>query len=279
MSNLQNLIKAANNGDIYAMVDLGVSYRLAYNGAKRDLDEAMKWFDMAAKMMHPEAYCYMGYALEIPVGYLDPNDDEADYKRAFGYFVKGALLDDPTSFYKLGDMYYSGKYVDIDCDHASLLYKKCLAMIDDDPDAYVYPGLYLRIGECYYKGVGNERDLNKACEYLTFAIDEYDGRISWGDPPDFIMPSYNRAKFLLKRAKAGKLIEQSIHNVKNHEVYDDMETRFLAYVKRVLPDKSKDCEALKGLIEMYRNGNHVDKDEEFANHLEKLSNETEALDE
>jgi TPR repeat protein len=113
MSQLQNLINAANNGDIYAMMDLGVSYRFAYSGAKRDLDEAMKWFGMAAQMVHPEVFCYMGYALEIPVGYLDPNDDKADYKRAFGYFVKGALLDDANSIYKVGDMYYSGKYVDV----------------------------------------------------------------------------------------------------------------------------------------------------------------------
>jgi len=275
MSSLQSLIDAANTGDIYAMMDLGVSYRFAQNGAKRDLDEAMKWFGMAAQMMHPEAFCYMGYALEIPVGYLDPNDDTADYKRAFGYFVKGALLDDPNSFYKIGDMYYSGKHVDVDCDLALLLYKKSLEMIEDDSDSYVYPGLCLRIGECYYKGIGNERDLNKACEYFTLAIDEYDGRMSWGDPPDFIMPSYNRAKFLLKRAKAGKLIEQSIPHEKIHEVHDDMEKQFLAYVKRELLDKSKDREALKGLIEMYRNGIHVEKDEEFANHLEKLSNETE----
>ena len=109
MSSLRNLIQAANNGDINAMMDLGVSYRFAYNGAKRDLDEAMKWFGMAAKMMHPEAYCYMGYALEIPVGYLDPNDDKADYKRAFGYFVKGALLDDPNSFFEEFAKHLQGK--------------------------------------------------------------------------------------------------------------------------------------------------------------------------
>ena len=275
MSSLQYLIKAANNGDIYAMMDLGVSYRFAHNGAKRNLDEAMKWFGMAAQMMHPEAFCYMGYALEIPVSYLDPNDNKADYRLAFGYFVKGALLDDPNSFYKVGDMYYSGKYVDVDCDLALLLYKKSLEMIKDDSNSYVYPGLCLRIGECYYKGIGNERDLNKACEYLTLAIDEYDGRMSWGEPPDFMMSSYNRAKFLLKRAKAGKLIEQAIPNEKPHETLDDLEKQFLSYVKRTLPDKKKDHEALKGLIEMYRNGIHIEKDEEFANHLEKLSKEME----
>ena len=271
MSYLQDMIDDANNGDIQAMMDLGVAYRFGYHGATRDLDEAMKWFGMAAKMQHPEAYCYMGYALEIPVGYLDPNDDEEDYKRAFGYFVKGALLGDPNSLYKIGDMYYSGKYVEADSDFARALYQKCLELIDDEVEAYIYPGLCLRIGECYYKGIGNERDLNEAARYFTYAIREYETRLEYEENPEFMMASYNRARFLLKRAKSGKLVEQSTTNGKPRDIADGTERDSLCCVKKVLPDLEKDTDALARVIEMYREGLFVEKDEAFAEHLEQRS--------
>ncbi len=52
---LARWLAAANEGDINACFDLGVSFSAGCNGAECDLIEAHKWFNLAAARGHEEA--------------------------------------------------------------------------------------------------------------------------------------------------------------------------------------------------------------------------------
>ena len=199
---------SASQGYGDAMLDLGAMY-CDGRGVERSKNKALYWYKKAAEMLHPKAFRCLGYALEIPLGYLDPNDEYADYKTAFGYFLKGAILDEPNSVYKLGDMYFSGKYVDVDRRFAFKLYEESYTYIDSiDDDSYA--SVCLRLGECYYRGVGTNQDIVVAREYIENAIEGYKYRIERGDPPIFTDSGYNRANYLLNEIKLGHSIAQEV---------------------------------------------------------------------
>jgi len=192
---------AQGHGD--AMLDLGAMYRVG-RGVQRDMRKAFVLYNQAAAILHPKAFRCLGYALEIPVGYQDINDNSNDYKTAFGYFFKGAILNEQNSTYKLGDMYFTGKYVEKDPQFAFNLYQESHHLIDSIEDDS-YASVCLRIGECYCSGIGTTQDLDEACYYLEKAEKGFQFRLERGDSPQFFMEGYNRAKYLSKRIKANKI--------------------------------------------------------------------------
>ena len=201
--------RSASQGYGDAMLDLGALYRVG-RGVSRDIEKAFYWFNQAASILHPKAFRCLGYALEIPVGYLDPYDeaDKEGYKNAYKYFIKGAILNEQNSIYKIGDMYYSGKYVDADREFAFFLYQQsydCIEYIDDDS----YASVCLRLGECYCYGTGTAQDIGKATDYINKAIKGFEIRINRDESPDYFMGGYNRAKLLLKRIRTNKIKEVS----------------------------------------------------------------------
>ena len=196
---IDELTKRAEQGDSNAMVELGVIYRWG-DGAARDMEKCFYWTKKAAAMLNPIAYQYLGYHHEIPVGYSDLNDGNADYKSVFDCFFKGAVLDDANSMYKVGDMYFTGKFVEKDQEFAFELYKR-----SDELSDYPSASLNLRLGECYCMGFGTEQDIDKARERLEDAINEYEERAASKDMPELFMEGYNRAKNLLKRIDADKI--------------------------------------------------------------------------
>ena len=193
-----------------AMLDLGAMYSVG-RGIPRDIDKAFYWFNQAAVILHPKAFRCLGYALEIPLGYRDPHyaGDKQDYKTAFGYFFKGAMLNEQNSIYKIGDMYFTGKYVGIDKNFAFKLYKESYNRIDYIEDDS-YASVCLRLGECFCEGIGTKQDLGEACKYLKRAIEGFEIRVKRGDNPQYYMEGYNRAKHLIKRIEAGKIPAQPI---------------------------------------------------------------------
>jgi len=197
--------RSAMQGYGDAMLDLGAMYRVG-RGVPCDMGKAFYWFNQAAAILHPKAFRCLGYALEIPLGYRDPvyTDDQENYKIAFSYFFKGAMLNEQNSIYKIGDMYLTGKYVDIDKNFAFTLYKESynrIEFIEDDS----YASVCLRLGECFCEGIGTKQDLDEACIFLRRAIVGFEVRIKRGDDPRYYMEGYNRAKHLLKRIEAGKI--------------------------------------------------------------------------
>ena len=239
MKYLSELIKKAEQGDSNAMIDLGVMYRWG-NGVARDMEKCFYWTNKATALLNPIAYQYLGYHHEIPVGYSDPNDDDADYKTVFDCFFKGAILDDLTSIYKVGDMYFTGKFVEKDQRFAFELYKRSEKIF-----GYSSASLNLRLGECYCMGLGTEQDIEKAHEYLENAIAEYEDREADGEVPELFMEGYNRAKHLLKRIDADKIPGKPIDlemEKKNMEY-----TAFVAGEQKNFPEPHYPIEALEAL--------------------------------
>lgn len=295
--------RSAEQGNGDAMLDLGAMYSQG-RGVPYDKDKAFYWFNKAAEILHPKAFRCLGYwlGLSISTGYLDPAVPNFDYNAAFGYFLKGALLDEQNSLYEVGDMYFGGKYVEADQSFAFSLYEESYDIIEYVEDD-CYADVCLRLGECYYRGIGCEQDTDKAGDYLERAVLGYELRIKRGDSPEFLMGGYNRAKFLLKRLDDDKKVEQATVVLKKEDngysdflksawlgfplaenelgaihaagkiVPQDYEKAFKHFAKEALSKSPLRYVALENLSKMYRNGLYVDKDVKFADYLLELGKE------
>jgi len=288
--------RSAAQGYGDAMLDLGAMY-ISGRGVQRDRGKAIYWYNQAAAILHPKAFRCLGYALEIPLGYLDPNDEryEQDYGMAFGYFFKGAMLNEQNSIYKIGDMYFTGKYVDADQVFAFKLYQESydfIKFIEDDS----YASVCLRLGECVYRWNESNKGIDKAATYLKKAIKGFEIRIKRGENPRFLMEGYNRAKYLLKRIESGNKPDQADCSSEDKEsneymafisgdmmkypepqypiakiVERDYEKAFKYFAKCALGKNNMSYGSLTNLARMYREGIFVQRDERFAVHLENLS--------
>ena len=100
---------------------------------------------------------------------------------AYQYFSKAALLGVPNAYYKCGDMFYYGKYVSKDPFTAFRLYLDCYNMVKFDQPLDCYPDVCRRLGTCYHKGIGTEKDLKKAEQFLSEARRLFQKRVDEGD--------------------------------------------------------------------------------------------------
>ena len=100
---------------------------------------------------------------------------EVDYAEAYKYFSLGALLyDDANCLYKLGDMFLNGYAVEKNEAYAFQLYLRALdqAQMNDDQASAAADAQY-RIGKCYLRGIGTEKDVEEAHVQLSFALLNY----------------------------------------------------------------------------------------------------------
>lgn len=169
------LKKAIEAGRTEAMISYGA---LFYNGrgVKQDFNQAIHWYKEAADRGNAQAVSYMGYQY-----YYGRGDLEVDMEMAYQYFSKAALLGYPNAYYKCGDMFFYGKYVAKDPFTAFRLYMHCYEMVRFDQPMDCYPDVCRRLGTCYHKGLGTERDLKKAGEFLAEAKRLFQKRIDKGD--------------------------------------------------------------------------------------------------
>lgn len=169
------LKKAIEAGRTEAMISYGA---LFYNGrgVEQDFDEAIHWYKQAADRGNPDAVSYMGYMYYYGRGNLDVN-----MELAYQYFSKTAMLGVPNAYYKCGDMFFYGKYVAKDPFTAYRLYSQCYEMVQFDQPMDCYPDVCRRLGTCYHKGIGTEKDLKKAEEFLAEARRLFQKRIDDGD--------------------------------------------------------------------------------------------------
>lgn len=157
--------KAIEIGSYRAMLNLGAIY---YQGSfvKQDYTKAVELYEMAAESDESEiasiavtnlGYCHY-YGRNIPV----------NYQKAFSCYLKGALkFNNVNCYFKLGDMYKKGLFVEKDEKFAFDFYK--LAHENCYTDNDVYPDILIRLGESYLDGVGVETDPIIALKYLSEA--------------------------------------------------------------------------------------------------------------
>ena len=90
-----------------------------------------------------------------------------DDQKAWTYFGRAAALGNHCGMYKIGDMYYHGRYVGQDFKKAVYWYRKAISLIDEDcPE---YPNIAARLGHCALKGEGMEKDVLCALKWLQAA--------------------------------------------------------------------------------------------------------------
>ena len=78
-------------------------------------------------------------------------------------------------------MFYYGKYVAKDPFTAFRLYTDCYDMVKFDQPLDCYPDVCRRLGTCYHKGIGTEKDLTKAEQFLAEARRLFQKRVDEGD--------------------------------------------------------------------------------------------------
>ena len=144
MTNFENLIELANNGDAKAQYKLGIYYldqegneEKAFKlikesaekgvapaqvqlgclyqygeGVEKNNEEALKWFRLAAKQQNPSAYVFLG---------LHYKEGE-HYEEALKYFLTAAKLGDPIAMILTAKCYTEGLGVEKNKEEADKWY-------------------------------------------------------------------------------------------------------------------------------------------------------------
>ena len=169
------LKKAIEAGNTEAMISYGAVF---YNGrgVPQDFRQAVHWYRQAADRGNQWAICYMGYMY-----YYGRGDLDVDMEMAYRYYSKAAMLGVPNAYYKCGDMFLLGQYVTRDVSTAFELYWKCYSMVRASQPMDCYPDVCRRLGTCFHKGLGTEKDLVQAEHLLFEARRLFQKRLNEGD--------------------------------------------------------------------------------------------------
>lgn len=181
--------KAAENDFPAAQYALSYLYKNGI-GCEEDMFKAYYWLEKAADNNFEDAYYVLGQS------YLEGSFVEMNHKKAFIYLSKGAEAGEENCLESLGDMYYWGFHVDKDIEKAFNLYKKSMnkgnlklyykvgRLYEDEGDIDRAKTYYLighnsrdvratqRLGTLYYKGIGVEKNIKTAIQYMKLAAEE-----------------------------------------------------------------------------------------------------------
>ena len=150
--------KAALRGDVNSQVNLGIRYYLGdANCLAKNYTLAMNCFKMAAEKDHRIGMYYLGNMYYHGLGV------NKDYKTAYYWLNKAAILGVPEAQNFIGVLYVEGKGVKSDMEKAAHWYLKAA---ENGCSAAQY-----NIGHCYFYGQGVETDFQKARTWLQLAAD------------------------------------------------------------------------------------------------------------
>ncbi len=161
-------------GNEEAACNLGSLYYTGRAG-EQNYKKAVEYYTFAADNGSRQAQENLGYC------YYYGRDVEKDYKKAYHYFVKGALDGHLISLYKIGDMYRNGYYVDKDEKEAFNIYLYCSEHIDEVSMPLCGADIYMRLGMCFYKGIGVKPDYHTALRFYQMAEGLFYDRLKDGD--------------------------------------------------------------------------------------------------
>lgn len=161
-------------GDADAACDLGSLYYTGRAG-EQNYKKAVEYYTYAEEHGCRQAGENLGYC------YYYGRDVEKDYEKAYHYFVKGALDGHIVSLYKIGDMYKNGYYVKKDENEAFAIYDHCGETMSDDDISICGADVYMRVAECFHKGIGTEINLDRALYLYQRAEGWFYNRLRNGD--------------------------------------------------------------------------------------------------
>lgn len=163
-----------NCGNADAACDLGSLYYTGRAGVQ-DYSKAIKYYTIAANGGSRQAQENLGYC------YYYGRDVDVDYEKAFHYFALGAFDGHIRSLYKIGDMYRNGYYVEKNEQEAFYIYRRCLETMPEDAVPLVGADLMMRMGDCYFEGIGTDVDYKIALDCYQKAESLFFDRLAEGD--------------------------------------------------------------------------------------------------
>ena len=277
--------RAAAQKNIDAMMALGYLYS-GHFGIELDIAKSTCWYRRAADRGARLGYQSLVYNVvwpQRPPEYFEPYNNDFDYKTLFEYALKGALMRAEDSLTRIGDMYFAGWYVKEDKEMALSLYNEAYENpIQYEEDHNSICDLALRIGECYYKGIVEMQDLEKARGYFQKALESIEILIKRGVQTEHYERTNTRTLSLFEELKSEKIYEPEHFENRNdmdadklHEIgleflhKEDWENSFKCFAKGALCEliNINRKKSLGRLAKMFEEGIYVEKDEIFAGHL------------
>ncbi len=195
------LTEEMENGNADAACDLGSFYYTGRIG-EQNFAMAVELYQRAAKMGSRQANENLGYC------YYYGRDIPKDYEKAYFCFVKGALDNHPISMYKIGDMYKNGYFVEKDEREAFEIYKECRELLRGN-DGYIRTcgaDIFMRLADCYAKGIGTGQNFRKALKYYQRAERLFYDRLLEGD----FMIKHNYEHCIREQDKVRAVLQQEI---------------------------------------------------------------------
>ena len=147
---------ATEHNDPSAQYLVGRNYLLG-KSVEQSLNEAIKWFERAAKQGHTKAQYQLGKL------YLTGNGVQKNYKAAFDYLSKAANNRHAGAQYELGNYYLLDTANGIDYAKAIFWYRKAA-----DKN---HRGAFYKLGRLLHEGKGKEESAGEALHLLTMAAD------------------------------------------------------------------------------------------------------------
>ncbi len=187
------------NGSAEAPNTLGALYYSGRIGVQ-DFNMAVQLYTMASERGNRMAtenlgYCYY-YGRNVPV----------DYEKAFHYFAQGAFDGHLVSLYKIGDMYRNGYYVDKNEKEAFAIYSRCCDTMTEKAEGYYGADIYMRMGDCYFEGIGTKPDYMKALRFYQNAVALFIDNLMNGD--FYLKGNYEHS--VEREAEARKKLEENL---------------------------------------------------------------------
>ena len=118
-------------------------------GVERDKDKAAFWYSKAAEK---------GDANSLEQ-YKICKEDDVDYKRDFKMYAIAAQNGDPLGYFRIGDMYSEGQFVDKDLNEAFNSYVLAYDLASKDKESEIYPEICMKLAECFMEGKGVESNI------------------------------------------------------------------------------------------------------------------------
>lgn len=156
------LEEAIRHGNLNARCLLGYCYRCGIGGAKKDLAEAIKHYQIAAEGGNASAHYHLGFCYEVGIGVSKyPMKSREHYQKA----IEGGN----TAAANVWGYRYQHGIVDVSKDS-----KKAVEFYQKAADGGHTNAIY-NLGVCYEYGIGVPKDPVKAIEFYQKASDDGDG--------------------------------------------------------------------------------------------------------
>ena len=118
----------ANKGDADAQALLGWEYYQPRYNTTSNIQQALKWFELAAKQENSGALLALGKI------YYSGEQVQVNYERAWVYFNQAARHGEKEAWSNLGLMYANGQYVAADCTKAKEYLEKGIRIASGPKD-------------------------------------------------------------------------------------------------------------------------------------------------